>query len=79
MRLYVGNISPNSSEAQLRKEFTKFGVVGDISMNKSSLEGSYNFCFIEMPFENQASIAMRELQGKVVGGNALKITESVKT
>ncbi len=77
MKIYVGNIPSNASEQQMRKEFNKYGIVGDIKMNSNYLEDKINFCFIDMPFENQAIKAVRELHGKVLDGCALKIKESV--
>lgn len=77
MKLYVGNIPPKASEQQIRKEFNKYGIVGDINMNRNSLEDAINYCFIDMPFDNQAFIAIRELHGKIIDGHALKIKESV--
>jgi hypothetical protein len=35
-----------------------------------------SFCFLEMPFENQASAAVREANGKKPGEYALTIKES---
>lgn len=76
MKLYVGNLSAKTSEDQLRKEFTKYGKVGNISLNPKPIENAYRFCFVEMPFENQAIIAIRELDGKTIGGQIINIKES---
>lgn len=77
MKIYVENIPSKASEQQIRKEFNKYGIVGNIKMNSNSLEDKINYCFLEMPFENQALIAIRELHGKVLDGFTLKIKESV--
>ena len=77
MNIYVGNLSPKTSEWQLRTAFARYGKVGKISMDELPRNGdAYSFCFVEMPFDNQASIAIRELQGKKLGGNALTIKQS---
>ena len=77
MKIFVENIPANASEQQMRKEFNKHGIVGDIKMNNNYLEDKINFCFIDMPFENQAIIAVRELHGKTLDGHVLKIKESI--
>ena len=77
MKLYVENIPSNASEQQIRKEFNIYGIIGDIKINSNYLEDKINFCFIEMPFDNQAFIAIRELHGKDMDGHKLKIKECV--
>lgn len=77
MNIYVGNLSPKTSEQQLRLAFDRYGKVGKISMDEQPCDsGAYGFCFVEMPFDNQASVAIRELNGKKLGGNILTIKES---
>lgn len=77
MNLYVGNLSSKSSEYLVRKTFERFGKVEKISMNEKPLNDAlYYFCFVSMPFENQASYAIRELNGKKLNGNILTIKES---
>ena len=77
MKLYVENIPSKATEQQIRKEFNKYGIIGNIKMNSNYLEDKINFCYIDMPFDNQALIAIRELQGKILDGHKLKIKESV--
>jgi len=76
MKLYVENIPSKASEQQIRKEFNKYGIIGNIKINSNYLEDKINFCFIEMPFDDQALIAMRELHGKDMDGHKMKIKES---
>ena len=76
MNIYVGNLSPKTSEYQLRKAFERFGKVEKISMNERPRNDSYSFCFIGMPFDNQASRAIKELNGKELSGYELTIRES---
>ena len=77
MNIYVGNVSPKISEFQLRKAFEMYGKVDKISLDSKPREDDeYHFCFVEMPFENQASRAIKELNGKEFGGQALSIKES---
>lgn len=77
MNLYVGNLSPKTSEWQLRKAFARYGIVGKISMNEQPRDSdAYGFCFLEMPFDDQASVAIMKLNGQRIGGNAIAIKES---
>lgn len=77
MNIHVGNLSPKTSEWGLRKAFARYGKVGKISMDKPPCDGdAYSFCFIEMPFNNQASVAIRELNGEKLGGYVLTVMES---
>ena len=77
MNLYVGNVSPKTSEYLLRKMFERYGKVDTISMNeKLPNETDYRFCFVNMPFENQASFAIKGLDGKKLNGNVLSIKEA---
>jgi RNA recognition motif-containing protein len=77
VNIYVGNLSPKTSEWQIRKAFEMYGKVDKISVDeKLRDDDAYGFCFVEMPFNNQASRAIRELNGKEIGGYALSIKES---
>lgn len=77
MKLYVGNLSPKTTEFQIRKAFEKYGKVDEISMNgKPHKDSIYSFCFVNMPFVNQASQAIKKLNGKKLDGYLLNIKES---
>jgi RNA recognition motif-containing protein len=77
VKIYVGNISPKISASQLRTAFEMYGKVDKVSLeNKPRENDVYAFCFVEMPFENQASLAIKQLDGRKLGGNALTVKES---
>jgi RNA recognition motif-containing protein len=77
MKIYVGNLSPDTTEFQLRKAFERYGKVDLISMNGQPHKDSiYSFCFVNMPFVNQASQAIKKLNGKKLSGYILNIKES---
>jgi RNA recognition motif-containing protein len=77
MNIYVGNLSPKTTVWQLRKAFEMYGKVEKIAMGAMPrTDDAYGFCFVEMPFDNQASRAIKELHGKGLGGFALNIRES---
>lgn len=77
MNLYVGNLPPKTSELQLRKVFERYGVVETMNMGQQGQRtGAYNFCFVEMPFDKQASHAIEELSGTKLNGFLLTVKES---
>jgi RNA recognition motif-containing protein len=77
VNIYVGNLSPRTSESHIREAFARFGKVGKISMAaETSVTNSFGYCFVEMPFAYQATVAIRELNGKLLGENPLNISES---
>ncbi len=77
MNIYVGDLSKKTSEGHIRAAFGKYGKIGKISMGGQSTENNhYRFCFVEMPFENQARLAIKELHGKSLDGKIVKVQES---
>ena len=77
MNIYVGNISPKISASQLRTAFEMYGKVDKVSFGHRPRDtGAFTFCFVAMPFENQASRAIKQLDGKKLGGSALTVKES---
>jgi len=77
MNIYVGNLSPKTSASQLRKAFEMYGKVDTVSLdNRPRDDDVYAFCFVAMPFENQASRAIKQMDGKKLGGNDLTVKES---
>ena len=77
MNIYVGNMSPKTTKWQLRMAFERYGQVGKIVRDKKSSNGdASDSCFLEMVFENQGIMAIRELNGTLLGGNELVIKKS---
>lgn len=77
MNIYVGNLPPKSSEWQLRKLFDRYGKVGKISWEKQTdIPQLFKFCFVEMPFENQAVMAIKKLNGSLLSDCILEVKES---
>jgi RNA-binding protein 4 len=77
VNIYVGNLSPNTTALQLRKAFERFGKVATVSLSKRPRDvTAYSFCFVEMPVEEEASSAIGELDGSMLGGCTLSIKES---
>ena len=77
MNIYVGNLSFDTTEAQLQAEFEAYGAVSKVSIVSDRDTGRpRGFGFVEMPDNAQASAAISALNGKQVGGRALTVNEA---
>jgi RNA recognition motif-containing protein len=77
VNIYVGNISHMTTERQLRQAFARYGTVGKISVDyQVNSSTSYNFCFVEMPCDSEAVLAIAALGGRDLGGQVLVVRES---
>ena len=75
--LFVGNMSFQTSESELREVFAAFGQVTRIHMAMDRETGrARGFAFVEMPNDAEAAAAMTALDGKEVGGRNLKVNEA---
>ena len=76
-KLYVGNLSFNTSEIDLRKMFGKVGnvVSSTIIMDKMT-DRSRGFGFVEMSSQEEANKAIAEFNGQEVDGRALTVNEA---
>lgn len=75
--IYVGNLSYNAQENQLRELFEEFGEVASVRIIKDKFTGnSKGFAFVEMPSSDQASQAINSLNGTEFAGRNLKINEA---
>jgi len=73
-KLYVGNLSWNVNEEQLKNLFSTYGTVvsAKIIMDHSSGK-SKGFGFIEMSSQEEIEKAISELNGKELDGRALRV------
>jgi len=77
MKMYVGNLSFNTSEAQLQALFVPFGAVSSASLVMDRETGRpRGFGFVEMPNDAEAKAAMAALSGKNVDGRDLTVNEA---
>lgn len=54
-----------------------YGKVGRVTIDGHPRDrDSFDFCFVEMPFDTQALRAIQELNGKMLNGKSLIIKES---
>ena len=76
MKIYVGNVSKDMTDAQLKDLFTPFGTPTSANIAKDRDSGtSRGFGFVEMS-DTEAKAAITGLHGKEVDGRALKVNES---
>jgi len=77
MKLYVGNLSKQVTDAQLNDVAVPFGtlVSANVATERSSGE-SKGFGFIEFSNADEARAAIAALDGRDVNGQALKVNEA---
>jgi len=77
MNIYVGNLSHEVTEENLRQAFEGFGQVETVKIIKDRYSGeSRGFGFVEMPAKGEAESAINDLNGKDLKGQALNVSEA---
>jgi RNA recognition motif-containing protein len=77
MNLYVGNLSREVTEDELRKAFEAFGQVTTVSIIKDRYSGeSRGFGFVEMPTKTEAQAAITGLNGTSLKERTLSVSEA---
>ena len=77
MKLYVGNLSFETTENDLQDLFEQHGQVGEVNLMMDRMTGkSRGFAFIAMNDDAQAKAAMEALNGKELNGRALAVNEA---
>jgi RNA recognition motif-containing protein len=77
MNIYVGNLSRDLNEGELREAFAAFGEVQSASIIKDKFSGeSRGFGFVEMPNKDEADKAISGLNGKDLKGRTLTVNEA---
>jgi cold-inducible RNA-binding protein len=75
--LFVGNMSFQTTEGELRALFEPFGQVTRVHMAMDRETGrARGFAFVEMPNDEEAAKAISGLDGKEAGGRNLKVNEA---
>jgi RNA recognition motif-containing protein len=77
MKLYVGNLSFNTSNTDLEQMFGAIGTVESATIVEDRDTGrSRGFGFVEMSSKEDADKAIAELNGKEVDGRSLTVNEA---
>jgi cold-inducible RNA-binding protein len=77
MKLYVGNLSFHTGEADLNEIFSAHGTVDSCRIITDRDTGrSRGFGFVEMSSKAEGEAAMQALSGKEIDGRALTVNEA---
>ena len=76
-KLYVGNLSFNTTENELQELFAQAGTVQEVTLMQDKFTGkSRGFAFVTMSSEEDAQNAISKLNGQTVEGRALTVNEA---
>ncbi|MEI7451078.1 MAG: RNA-binding protein [Desulfomonile sp.] len=77
INIYVGNLSFDANEGELKGLFEGYGVVDSAKIISDQFTGrSRGFGFIEMSNREEGLRAIQELDSKDLGGRSLKVNEA---
>ena len=77
MKLYVGNLSFETTENDLQDLFEQHGTVNEVHLMMDRMTGkSRGFAFVTMNDDAQANAAMSALNGREVNGRTLTVNEA---
>jgi RNA recognition motif-containing protein len=77
MKIYVGNLSYEVTEEDLRLALEEFGQVESVTIIKDKYSGqSKGFGFVEMASQAEGQSAIEGLNGKELKGRALNVNEA---
>jgi len=77
MNIYVGNLSHQATEDDLRKAFEAFGQVESANIIKDKFSGeSRGFGFVQMPSKQEAQKAIEQMNGTDLMGRAINVNEA---
>jgi RNA recognition motif-containing protein len=75
LNIYVGNLSYETTEEELREEFAAFGDVTSVNIIKDKYGGqSKGFAFVEMPLLSAGQAAINGLNGKMLNNRQLSVS-----
>ncbi len=77
MNIYIGNMSFETTEDQLRQAFEGYGEVSTVRVITDRESGkAKGFAFVEMSANDEASAAISGLNGQDLNGRALNVNEA---
>jgi cold-inducible RNA-binding protein len=77
MKLYVGNLSFETTENDLQDLFEQHGTVNEVHLMMDRMSGkSRGFAFVTMNDDTQANAASGALNGHQLNGRALTVNEA---
>ncbi len=77
INIYVSNFPYRINDEELREIFAAYGVVNRAKIVKDKATNrSRGFGFVEMENDDEARVAIDNLNGKDIGGRAIKVNEA---
>ena len=77
MKLLIRNLSRTTTETELKSLFEEFGIVQSCNLIFDKETGkSKGFGFVEMPKQGEAKVAMKNLNGKDIAGNKIRVKKA---
>ncbi len=80
MNIYVGNLSLDVTDEELRREFMAFGEVISVTVMNDKYIGSgqsRGYAFVEMPSQSEGKAAITALNGKTLRHMTINIIEAL--
>ena len=78
MNMYIGNLSYNVRESDLRDVMEEFGTVDSVKLIiDRDTRRSKGFAFVEMPEDSEAQNAIRDLNGANYEGRQMVVKEAL--
>jgi cold-inducible RNA-binding protein len=75
--IYVGNLANTATEDDLQQAFSQYGKVAEIKIIKDRETGRpRGFAFVEMPDNNEAANAIKELNLVEIAGRSITVNEA---
>lgn len=76
-KIFVGNLSYQTTEQELEAAFSNYGAVERASVVRDRETGQpRGFAFVEMTNSNEATKAIQDLDGRDLNGRAIKVNEA---
>lgn len=77
MNIYVGNLSYQATEGDIRDAFSRFGDVSSVNVIMDRETGrSRGFCFVEMPNDEEGKAAIEGLNLQEIAGRNVNVNEA---
>jgi RNA recognition motif-containing protein len=77
MNIYIGNLSYETTDDDLRAAFEAFGEVANVNILTDKYSGKpRGFAFVEMAKKEEAEAAINGLNGKELNGRTLNVSEA---
>jgi len=77
MNIFVGNLSFETTDDELRAEFAQYGELSSVNILRDRMTNrSRGFAFVEMPNNEEAQNAITALNGKTINGRQINAAEA---